>query len=436
MMKLNPGDAIPTGVLLAYGIYHYPISVHPEHVIERYDRMTNDAGESVEVTLATEKIYDRELCESGVDNRKLASTMSFVSRSDDVFARGFIPGKFKVAIGLPHYFNYESKADVDAVDLDALLALKRRPDAARRWRLWWTELKARFGHNSNSSSDVSDGNVGDGGDDAIDWTSPAGVAYKESLLLSPMAKRFAISRTVDLADKMHLVFSVFIGYLGVEIAYGFYRFSLNRLTPVQKRMLIKPIIIACTVVGVAVMNLFFQLRNAVIERWADDATAQIGPDYADGGIEYYEKMLSRNRAMRELLGEEGERRFHPDGNIRAPWPWSGGMEDSCLPFYHRPYTARKRSCLKLKADFDAMTLEALAEHLEIERIHRIPQEMKMRMPGVEWRSHESQAFETSAGMREFEIRQYQRRKGILKSTLPVLELEPSESSEPTEQADE
>merc|ERR1712168_1227822 len=87
-MKWNPGDAIPTGVLLAYGIYHYPISVHPEHVIERYDRMTNDAGELVEVTLATEKIYDRELCESGVDNRKLASTMSFVSRSDDVFARG------------------------------------------------------------------------------------------------------------------------------------------------------------------------------------------------------------------------------------------------------------------------------------------------------------------------------------------------------------
>ena len=83
-----------------------------------------------------------------------------------------------------------------------------------------------------------------------------------------------------------------------------------------------------------------------------------------------------------------------------------------------------------------MSLEALAEHLEIERIHRLPQEMKMRMPGVEWRSHESQAFENSAGMREFEIRQYQRRKGILKSTVPVLELEPSDASEPSEPSEQ
>ena len=72
-MKLNPGDAIPTGVLIAYGIYHYPISVQPEYAIESYDSMTNDAGESFKVTLATDKIYDRELCEYGIDNRKLAS---------------------------------------------------------------------------------------------------------------------------------------------------------------------------------------------------------------------------------------------------------------------------------------------------------------------------------------------------------------------------
>ena len=182
-----------------------------------------------------------------------------MSRCDDVFSRGFFPGAFANAIGLPHYFNYETKADVDAVDLDAMIALKRRPEIVRRWKQWWTDLTARFGASSSSSSDVnarSDVNA-DGG---FDWTSPAGVAYKESLLLSPMAKRFAITRTVDIADKMHFVLTMLVGYAGVELSFGLYRFSFNRLTLVQKRMVMKPLIFTCTALGVTIVNIAVQLR--------------------------------------------------------------------------------------------------------------------------------------------------------------------------------
>ena len=74
MANLNAGEVIPTSVMIVYALHQYPINFNPEIVVERYDQMTDDAGKPVNATLATDKIYDRELCESGVENKKLADT--------------------------------------------------------------------------------------------------------------------------------------------------------------------------------------------------------------------------------------------------------------------------------------------------------------------------------------------------------------------------
>jgi len=55
---------------------------------------------------------------------------------------------------------------------------------------------------------------------------------------------------------------------------------------------------------------------------SDLAAAKLGPQYAAGGILYYEKMLARNRALRRLNTESGDRLYTAYGNekqtLRAP----------------------------------------------------------------------------------------------------------------------
>ena len=55
--------------------------------------------------------------------------------------------------------------------------------------------------------------------------------------------------------------------------------------------------------------------NRYIEKELDARAAGISPDYAEGGVEYYNKLLQRNIALRELLGEEGRSQYTMRGDI-------------------------------------------------------------------------------------------------------------------------
>ena len=46
----------------------------------------------------------------------------------------------------------------------------------------------------------------------------------------------------------------------------------------------------------------------------DGAAAGMGRGYAEGGVEFYTKVLQRNVALRELMGSEGEGVFTVKGN--------------------------------------------------------------------------------------------------------------------------
>ena len=52
--------------------------------------------------------------------------------------------------------------------------------------------------------------------------------------------------------------------------------------------------------------------NRYINREVDRRAAQISPEYAAGGVEYYEKVMQRNIALREL-GGKGQVQVHWEG---------------------------------------------------------------------------------------------------------------------------
>lgn len=75
-----------------------------------------------------------------------------------------------------------------------------------------------------------------------------------------------------------------------------------------------------------------------LEAWLDRRTASLSAAYARGGVEFYEKVLSGNLALRSLLGQRGKKLYTPSGNV-IPRHW--------FRIKHLPYTARRDSVLQM-----------------------------------------------------------------------------------------
>ena len=55
--------------------------------------------------------------------------------------------------------------------------------------------------------------------------------------------------------------------------------------------------------------------NRYIDKELDRRAANIKPDYAAGGVEYYDKLMRRNVALRDLQGEKGRSLYTGKGEF-------------------------------------------------------------------------------------------------------------------------
>ncbi|CAM4775199.1 unnamed protein product [Rotaria magnacalcarata] len=105
-----------------------------------------------------------------------------------------------------------------------------------------------------------------------------------------------------------------------------------------------------------------RLINMQVSRIRDSTTTSYGLDILEGGIEYLEKQLERNRILRELL-PNGKDLFDQDGErrkTRVTIPYSGGLSFS---LYHwSPLIAYRLKRLRAKMDIlmNAPEVEARA----------------------------------------------------------------------------
>lgn len=149
------------------------------------------------------------------------------------------------------------------------------------------------------------------------WETREGEMLKGSLVLGDKAQRFVIARDIYWASTYYveiqstaLSFSVLSCYLMARIANE--RLPFLSRVPRMGRVAWYGVIVAFN----ATMYICF--KDGMSQYWdrkADHRAAALGRDYVEGGIEYYEKVLHRNRALRELLGNEGQRCYTSKGNI-------------------------------------------------------------------------------------------------------------------------
>ena len=150
----------------------------------------------------------------------------------------------------------------------------------------------------------------------VDWTSENGKRLVNALLLSENAKKFAFARQVFYVDSSYVQMDVALRLLCGLCAYTL-GFNLNRKLNLKSSLKRWARGSIYSLIGSAWFLMYIVLKDMYTcyqDNTADRQAANLGRDYAEGGVEYYSKVLSRNQSIRELMGTEGPFYYTKFGN--------------------------------------------------------------------------------------------------------------------------
>ncbi|GIY53715.1 uncharacterized protein CEXT_405611 [Caerostris extrusa] len=154
------------------------------------------------------------------------------------------------------------------------------------------------------------------GHDTIDWVID-GQDLLDALNLSDKAKKFGLMREIyscNIWDTMDNAFistgcflfpAAFIRKINVKRDDVILKLSLGRRLGFY---------LLCYAVGYTFYRCLKDPLKHLTAKKHDKMSAETGPDYLEGGIEFYKKALMRNKALRDLMGPRGEKMYDKDGN--------------------------------------------------------------------------------------------------------------------------
>lgn len=173
----------------------------------------------------------------------------------------------------------------------------------------------------------------------VDWSSETGSALKDALVFSTDAQKFAIAREVARLQSGGPVISAAVAPFclgGVWV----YSVVLKQVFGLHTG----PLLLrgAANLLALGIGAVSYILTSDAVSQWIDNSSdrraAGVSRDYAKGGVEFYDKILSRNKTLRSLMGQKGEEMYAPSGNL---------FPAHILQLKHTPYTSRREGILAL-----------------------------------------------------------------------------------------
>ncbi|CAK9828301.1 Transmembrane protein 177 [Anthophora retusa] len=149
----------------------------------------------------------------------------------------------------------------------------------------------------------------------IDWNTNAGKQFQRSLILSENAQKFALAQRVLIVrepDVMYQYVSAMVDTcLGVTVYDVIYKvFKLDKQRKINRFFYMIIIAFGTTFCWLLTKDGIQNHRELKV----NEELAKLGPQYIQGGAEYYEKLSERNKALRILLGNTGKNLFTHNGN--------------------------------------------------------------------------------------------------------------------------
>ncbi|KAI4893729.1 hypothetical protein NFI96_024904 [Prochilodus magdalenae] len=173
----------------------------------------------------------------------------------------------------------------------------------------------------------------------VEWDSEVGAALRNALVLSLDAQKFAMAREVTRLDCGGPLLQAAVAPACLAGAW-IYSVGLKQIFGLLAGSLILRAGVNVVALGLGAVSYF--LASDAVNQWleyrSDKQAARVSRNYAKGGVEFYEKILSRNKTLRFLMGPKGEEMYAPSGNL---------FPANLLSLKHAPYTARRDGLLSL-----------------------------------------------------------------------------------------
>ncbi|XP_040914073.1 transmembrane protein 177 [Toxotes jaculatrix] len=199
-------------------------------------------------------------------------------------------------------------------------------------------IPANFNSTADDPSGITNRSIFINGK-TVDWSSDSGSALKEALMFSLEAKKFALAREVARLHSAGPVLNAAVAPLclgGVWV----YSVVLKQVFGLHAGPAILRGAVNVLALGLGAMSYF--LTSDAVNQWIDYSSdrraAGVSRDYAKGGVEFYDKILSRNKTLRSLMGQKGEEMYAPSGNL---------FPAHLLQLKHTPYTSRRDGIIAL-----------------------------------------------------------------------------------------
>ncbi|XP_011305299.1 transmembrane protein 177-like [Fopius arisanus] len=190
-------------------------------------------------------------------------------------------------------------------------------------------------------------------EEPINWNREDAKQLLESLILSDDAKKYAMAREVLMTKSNQILWHSINSGMLTAGCYGFTSKANASLDLYTRPRALR--VILYTLSCLFFWGVWCMQKDSLIrfyESRADEHLAQLGDNYIRGGIEYYDKILQRNKALKTLGGPQGAKTFNTDGD-----------ETFLFRQKHLPITHRK--------EFLEKKLKEKSQMSEVEKVEEI-----------------------------------------------------------------
>lgn len=165
---------------------------------------------------------------------------------------------------------------------------------------------------------------------SINWSSEIGIKLADALILPEKVQEFAICREILMTKNNKIIYESMYPFLSIFFAYNLSQYLNKRLNLYAAPTYIRSFMYS--IVGLFSLGTYFLFKDmteVAYETEVDKDLCKLGPEYIESGIIFYDKLLKRNQALRELMGKEGERKYSKLGNENF------GLRQPRLALVHR-----------------------------------------------------------------------------------------------------
>ncbi|XP_022645190.1 transmembrane protein 177-like [Varroa destructor] len=174
-----------------------------------------------------------------------------------------------------------------------------------------------FNFRYKSVHDIKEADVRLPGEQSIDWTTGAARLFKEHLILSDEAQRFAIAQQIYLANTSHVTVNSIAATgatVNVYVLSKILNSRIERKVPFSARCVVYGLVCCFCFMGYLAITDMARYKH----EWDSLAyVMKLGPMYRQGAVDYFERALVCNKALRILGGKTTQKMFTVKGNLNT-----------------------------------------------------------------------------------------------------------------------